>query len=160
MPYPFSRNTCPFCVSGGMRSRAGLPDSVCTSASPPSTAVVTGTGTLDVEVATLQLEHRMRREPHAQVQMPRLGAADALLAFTADPHARAVDHAGGNPHVDGPALPVVRQREPLRRAVIGVFERQLDLVLDVAARAAVGRGRARAPAAAPPPPRRRRRRTW
>src|SRR2546428_161188 len=43
MPCPLSRNTCPFCVVGGIFSRSDFPLSVLTSTSPPSTAVVSGT---------------------------------------------------------------------------------------------------------------------
>ena len=39
---------------------------------------------------------------------------------------------GGNADVDGARVAVVLERQPPRRAVIRVLERQLDLVLDVA----------------------------
>ncbi len=45
MPCPFSRKTWPFCVVGGIFRRSGRSPTVGTSASPPSTAVVTGTAT-------------------------------------------------------------------------------------------------------------------
>ena len=59
MPWPFSRKTWPFCVPSGIFSRTA-PVIVGTCASPPSTAVVTGTATLRVQVVALALEHRVR----------------------------------------------------------------------------------------------------
>ena len=84
-------------------------------ASPPSTAVVNGTGDFDVEVAPLSFEQRVRRQPDSQVQIAGLGAAHALLALAADAHARSVGHPGRNPHVDVLDLPVVVEHEPARR---------------------------------------------
>ena len=63
--------------------------------------------TLRVEILALALEHRMRREADAQIQIARLGARRAVLAFAGDAHARAVADAGGNPDVDGARVAVV-----------------------------------------------------
>ncbi len=132
MPWPFSRNTWPFCVVGGTFSRSGLPPSVGTSASPPSTAVVSGTGTRVYRSRPLRSNvgcgaRRMRR-----YRSPDLRAAGAVFAFARDAHARAVADAGGNAHVDRARLAVVRHRQAARRAVIRVLEPELDLLLDVA----------------------------
>ena len=138
IPYPFRRNTWPFCVSArdpqprrlaGDRRHFGL------------AAEHRGRHRqrhLHVEIAPLPLEERMRREPHAQVQISRRRAAGALFAFTADRGRASHRRRRRNAHIDGARVAVMLQRQPPRRAVIGILERQLDLVLDVAPLAADG----------------------
>src|SRR3954470_5166841 len=49
---------------------------------------------LDVQVAPLPLEHRVRCEPHPQVEVTGGPAAGTLLALAADANARAIANAG------------------------------------------------------------------
>ena len=86
-----------------------------------------------MEVLTLALEGRVRQEPDAQIQITRLRAAGAVLALAWDANARPVDDPSWDSHVDDSRLPVVIDRQPPRRAVKGIFERQLQLLLEVAA---------------------------
>ena len=105
-----------------------------------------------VEVARLALEDRVRRQPDAEKEIARRRAAGAGLAFAGDPDARSFSDAGGNPDIDRACVAVVLDGEPPRGAVVGVLEIQLDLLLDVAARA---RGPAAAAASSCGRPRRR-----
>jgi hypothetical protein len=74
----------------------------------------------------------VRRQPHTEIEISRLGAADSLLAFATDAYARAVGHARRNPDVDVFHVAVMAQHQPARRALKGIFQGQFDLVLDVA----------------------------
>src|SRR5687767_10847553 len=56
-----------------------------------------------------------------------------MFSLTRDANARTVDNPGRNPHVDRPGVTIVCHCQPSRRALVRVFERQLELVLDVAA---------------------------
>src|SRR5262245_56624323 len=85
-----------------------------------------------IEVFPSQLEPGMWREVHAQVKVARLCPRCAVLTLAGDPDARALAHAGRDPDVHGPRAAVVRDREASGSAVQGVFEVQLDLLLDVA----------------------------
>ena len=87
---------------------------------------------LHVEVAPLALEHRVRSEVHAQVEVAGCCAALAVFAFTRDADARPVADARGDAHVNRARVAVVIQREAPRRDMEGVLEGELDLVLDVA----------------------------
>ena len=93
---------------------------------------MTGTRDLRVQVVALALEHRMRPDLHAQIQVAGGAAVGAGFAFAGGAHARAVLDAGRNPHVDAARVAALLDRDPPRRAVKRLFERQLDLVLDVA----------------------------
>ena len=77
---------------------------------------------LDVEVPALALEHRVRSQPHAQVEIARGTAADTGLALAGNAHARSVADAGRDPHVHGSRVTIVLEREPPRGAVVGVVE--------------------------------------
>src|SRR5687767_3786417 len=88
---------------------------------------------LDVQVAPFAFEHRMRRQADPQVQIARRGAANTVLTLAGDANARSVANAGRNPHVYRADLAIVFERQPPRRAVERVVERQVELVLDVAA---------------------------
>src|SRR5262245_60029642 len=96
---------------------------------------------LDVQVAPLALEDRMRRQSYAKEEVTAGGAADALFAFARHPDAGAIVHACRDANVDRLRLTVrLLHREPTRGAVIGIFERELDLVFDVAAAAGARTG--------------------
>ena len=75
-------------------SAARDPVIVGTCASPPSTAVVTGTRDLRVEVVALALEDRVRPQSHAQIQIAGGAAVRAGFALAGGAHARAVLDAG------------------------------------------------------------------
>ena len=92
-----------------------MPPGVTTSTSPPSTAVVTGTRALRVDVAAFALEHRVRPQLHPQIQVAARRRAAAAPAFARHAHARAFGDAGGNAHFDGARMPVVTERQPLLR---------------------------------------------
>ena len=89
-PLPFRRKTCPFWVPGGMRSRIGLPPGFGTSASPPSTAVVTGTRTFACKSCPFRSNRESgvmwmrryrspeRRRRHLARLRPRRGRASLL----------------------------------------------------------------------------------
>src|SRR6185436_12818047 len=87
---------------------------------------------LHIQVSPFVLELSMWRQADAEVQITRGGAANAMLALSGYPHARAVAHAGGYPDVDGARLAILLERQAPRCAVIGVLERELDFVFDVA----------------------------
>ncbi len=81
MPWPFSRNTWPFCVVGGMRSRSERPAE---RGHVDLAAEHRGRqrhGHARVQVAALALEPRMRRQADAQVQVARLRAAGPVFAL-------------------------------------------------------------------------------
>src|SRR5688572_31450077 len=99
-----------------------------------------------VEVAAPALEFRMRGEPDAQIQIARLRTARTVLALAADAHAGTLADASRNAHVDGAGLTIVRHGETPHRAVVRIFESQLELVFDVASLARGPRAPARAPA--------------
>ena len=94
----------------------------------------------------MRSKRAVRRQLNPQVQIAGRAAAGAGFAFAGDAHPRAVADAGRNPHVHGPRVAVVLERQAPGDALIGVLERERDLVLEVAALAA-------APAAAAWPPR-------
>src|SRR5207249_11737247 len=98
-----------------------------------------------MQVATLALELRMGRQADPQVEVARLGAAGSHFAFARHAHARAVGHARGNTDVHRPGVAILFDRQPPRRAVIRILERELDFLLHVAP----GAGAAR-PAGPPP----------
>src|SRR4029077_12640712 len=87
------------------------------------------------EIASLALQERMRREPYAQIQISRRRAAGSRFTLAGNPDARAVADARGDADIHCAGMPVVFEREPAGGAVIGILERQLDFVLDVAPRA-------------------------
>src|ERR1041385_2927287 len=88
---------------------------------------------LDVEIASLALEELMRGQPYAQIQVSRRRAAASRFTFARNPDARSVADAGRDAHINRPRVAVVFQRQTTSAAVIGILERQLDLVLDIAA---------------------------
>ncbi len=61
-----------------------------------------------------------------------LGARCPVFALAGDPDARTVADAGRDADVHVARLAVVRDRKTARRAAEGIFERQLDLLFDVA----------------------------
>ena len=107
-PWPRRRKTRPAGVPGGTLIPTG-PSSVGTWASPPSTAVVSGTRNVVCEVVALPLERGVGRDPHAQVEVAR-AAAGAAPALARHPHARALAHARRDLHLD--ALRSPRRRAP------------------------------------------------
>src|SRR5438034_8636394 len=56
-----------------------------------------------------------------------------MLAFAGDAHARAFTHARRNAHVDRARVSVELDRQTPCGSAIGIFERQIDRLLDVAA---------------------------
>src|SRR5438309_1424331 len=100
-----------------------------------------------VQIASLSLERRMRRDPDPEIEIAGLRAAAAVLALARDAHPRAFADARRDSHVDGPRVAVVLDREAAHRAVIRVFETELDLLLDVAALARAAPAAAARPAA-------------
>ena len=154
MPCPFSRKTCPLCVVSGIFRRTE-PVIVGTCASPPSTAVVTGTATFACRSLPWRSNTACGLQPDAQIQIARRTAVAAGFSFAGGAHARAVLDPDRDAHVDAARVAALLDRHAAGRAVIRLFERQLDFVLDVAAllrarRAPLPRrGRLRA---APPPP--------
>src|SRR5258708_5913358 len=102
-----------------------------------------------VEIASFAFELWMPRQANPQVQIAGLRAADSVLAFAGHPHARSVADARRNADVHRPRVTVVLDRQATHGAVVGVFESQLDLLLDVAsgARCAAAAGAASAAAA-------------
>ena len=111
MPWPLSRIIWPFCVVGGIFEPQRLPSSVVTAASPPSTAVVSGTVDAGGQVVAAALEARVRQHLDAQVEIAGLAAARARLALAGDADARAVLDAGRDADVDGARVAVVLQRD-------------------------------------------------
>src|SRR5262245_54798972 len=101
-----------------------------------------------VEIAALPLESRMRRLPDPQIQVAALAAVRALLALARHADARSFADARGDPDVDRARVAVVFDRKAQHLAVVGVLERQLDFLLEIAALARPARG-ARARPAAP-----------
>src|SRR5262249_93994 len=101
-----------------------------------------------VKVATLPLELPVRRRANPKVQIAGPCAAGPLFAFARDPDARPLADAGRDPDVDRARLTIVLDGDPARRPVIAVLERQLDLLLDVAAVMRLRRARRAAAAAA------------
>src|SRR5580765_1938438 len=75
----------------------------------------------------------MWRLPDSKIQITGLRSARAVLAFAADAHAGSFTDAGRNPHVNRASLSVVCHRQASHRAVVCVFEIQLQLVLHVPA---------------------------
>ena len=104
-----------------------------TSASPPSTAVVTGTVDADVEVAAPALEARVGQQVHPQVEVAGRRPAGAVFSFARHADPRAVVHASGDPHVHAACVAFVLDREAARRPVERVLERQFQVLLDVPA---------------------------
>ena len=140
MPWPFNRKTWPFCVVSGIFSRTD-PVIVGTCASPPSTAVVTGTPTLVWRSSPLRsnigcgrMRTRRNRSPAAppfDPDSPSPAARTREPSLTPD----------GNPDVHAARVPTLLDRDAPHRAVERLFERQLDLVLDVAPLLAAGGAR-------------------
>src|SRR6185369_137110 len=71
------------------------------------------------------------RDSDAEIQVAGGPAAAARLAFAADADARAVADARRNPDVHRVRVPVEPHAEAAHRAVIRVFERQLQFLFDV-----------------------------
>ena len=145
MPWPFSRSTCPFCVVGGIFRRKRLAGQRGHFRFAAEHRRGDRHRDFRVEVLALPLELRVRLQLHAQIQIAGRAAAGAGLTFTGHAHARLILHAGGNAHVERARVSRVLDRQPLRRAVKGVFERQVDRLFDIGAGA---RPRSRAPSAA------------
>ena len=103
---------------------------------------------LRLQVAAVPFEHRVRFHLHAQVQVARGSAVAPGGAFAGRAHARALLDADRNTHVDRSRVAAFLDRDTPRGAVIGLFQRQLDGLLDVLALLRPGR-----PAAARPAPR-------
>ena len=154
MPWPLRRNTWPLCVVSGILSRTD-PVIVGTCASPPRTAVVTGSATFVCRSSPLRSNTGCGRDLHAQVEVAGGAAVGARFALAGGADARAVLDAGRNAHVDAARVAALLDRDPARRAVERLFERQLDRVLDVAALLVARRAprpRPRPAVARPPPP--------
>src|SRR5206468_6599028 len=86
------------------------------------------------------------REANPQIQIAGLCAARPHLTFAGHTNARSVGDAGRNPDIHGARVAILLDRQPLRRAVIRIFETELDFLLHVASGARAARSAA-APAA-------------
>ena len=106
MPWPRSRNTRPLGVSSGHFQPERRSGQRRHAISPPSTAVVTGTGTRDVEILPRRSNTRVRQEVHASDRDRRRPAAGARFALAGGADPRAVLDAGGDPDVDRARLSV------------------------------------------------------
>src|SRR5262245_4114172 len=87
---------------------------------------------LGVEIAALALEPIVRRQTDAEIQVAGLSTVGALFTFAGHPYPRSLADSGRNPDVDRTSVAVVLDREPHHLAAVGVLERQLDLLLDIA----------------------------
>src|SRR5262245_45479258 len=74
----------------------------------------------------------MRLQPNAQIEIARRGAAGARLALAPDSHSRTVADAGRDTHVHAASVAVVLDREAAGDALVRFFERQRELVLEIA----------------------------
>ena len=150
MPYPFSRKTWPFCVSGGTRSRAGSRRASARPTWPPSTAVVTGTGTFTYRSCPLRSNVGCGVSRTRRNRSPGRCAAGARFAFAGHAHARAVADARQGSARPPPRLAVVLQRSRRvapRYASSSVSSISCSTSRPARARARRRRGAARAPAA-------------
>ena len=108
--------------------------------------MVTGTATLRAQVVAVAFEHGCGPEPDAEIEVAGGAAVGAGFPFAGGADPRAVLDAGGDPHVDAAGVAALLDRDAAGRAVERFFERELDLVLDVAPLLRPrrrGRGRAR-----------------
>ena len=133
MPYPFSRNTWPFCVSGGIRSR----DRLARERRHLGFAAEHGGRDrhrhLHVEVAALALEHRMRRQRDAQIEIARPCAPPTPCSPSPATRTREPSPTPAGMRTSTVrAWPSCLSAAGACAAVVRVLERQLDLVLDVA----------------------------
>src|SRR5206468_12884318 len=82
---------------------------------------------------------RVRRRVNPQVEIAAFRTAGSRLALAGDAYAGAFEDAGRDPHVDVAGRAVVLNGEAPRRAVIDVFQGQLEILFEVTARARPGR---------------------
>src|SRR6476620_10299471 len=85
-----------------------------------------------VQIVSLPLEHCVRTNPDAQIQVAGDTAVRSRFAFACGADARAVLDADRNANVDRTGVPALFDRHPAGRPVERFVERQVDLVLDVA----------------------------
>src|SRR5690606_34115961 len=85
-----------------------------------------------VQIAAPALELRVRRQADAQIEVAGRTAARSVLSLARDADTRAVADARRDADVHRPRVPVVLQRESPHRALIGLLERQRDLLFEVA----------------------------
>ncbi len=84
------------------------------------------------QIVAVALEHRMRPQPHAKIEIAGGAAARTAFTFARRADARPVLDAGRNADVDAARVSAFLDRDAPRGAVERFLERQLDFVLDVA----------------------------
>src|SRR6186713_269489 len=92
-----------------------------------------GNPNLYVEIVASSFEPGVRRDMHPQIEVSRCGAAAAVLAFARHAYAGSFTHPCGNSHIHRPRMPAMLDGEAAHRAVVGVFEGQIDGLFHVAA---------------------------